>query len=34
MKFVELKEDEFQKFLDNHPLKTFIQTKEMAKIRS
>lgn len=34
MEFIELTEEEFEKFLNNHPLKTFIQTKEMAKIRS
>lgn len=34
MKFVELKEEEFQQFLDKHPLKTFIQTTRMAKVRS
>ena len=33
MIFEEIKEEEFRKFLDKHPLKTFIQTPEMAKIR-
>ena len=34
MKFVELEEEKFQQFLDKHPLKTFIQTTRMAKVRS
>lgn len=34
MKFVELREEEFQTFLDNHPNRTFLQTPEMAKVRS
>lgn len=33
MKFQELTEEEFRTFLDEHPLKTFIQTPEMTKIR-
>ena len=33
MKFVELKEDEFQKFADNHKQESFFQTKEVAKLR-
>lgn len=33
MKFVELKEDEFQKFADNHEQESFFQTREVAKLR-
>jgi lipid II:glycine glycyltransferase (peptidoglycan interpeptide bridge formation enzyme) len=32
MKFTILNEDEYSNFLDNHPLKTFLQTVEMAKL--
>jgi len=33
MEFVELKEDEFREFLNSHPLKTFLQTPEIGKLR-
>lgn len=33
MRFCELQENEFRSFLDNHPLRTFIQTPEMAWVR-
>ena len=33
MEFIELKENEFRKFLDKHPLKTFLQTPEIGKLR-
>lgn len=33
MEFVELKENEFRVFLDKHPLKTFLQTPEIGKLR-
>lgn len=33
MKLIQLTEEEFRGFLNNHPLKTFLQTPEMAKIR-
>ena len=33
MKFVELNENEFRSFLDNHPCKTFLQTPEIGKLR-
>lgn len=33
MKFCELEEKEFREFLDNHPLKTFLQTPEIAHMR-
>ena len=33
MKFVELKEDEFQKFADSHEQESFFQTKEIAHLR-
>lgn len=33
MNFVELKEQEFRSFLDKHPLKTFLQTPEIGKLR-
>lgn len=33
MEFVVLKEKEFRKFLDKSPLKTFLQTPEVAKVR-
>ncbi len=33
MKFVELKEQEFRNFLGKHPLKTFLQTPEIGKLR-
>lgn len=34
MEFVELNEEQFRNFLDKHPLKSFLQTPEMAHIRS
>ncbi len=34
MKLCELTEQEFRNFLDNHPLKTFLQTPEIAKLRT
>lgn len=33
MQFVEIKEEEFRKFLDSHPLKTFLQTPEIGQLR-
>ncbi len=33
MEFLELEVEEFRKFLNEHPLRTFIQTPEMAKVR-
>lgn len=33
MKLYELSESEFREFLDQHPLKTFLQTPEIAKFR-
>ena len=33
MEFVELKEKEFRKFASTHPLKTFLQTPEIGKLR-
>ena len=33
MKFVELDENEFEKFASKHPLRTFMQTKEIAELR-
>ena len=33
MKFERLEEEEFRTFLDQHPLKTFLQTPEMARVR-
>lgn len=33
MKFTELNEEEYEHFLNNHPLKSFLQTIEFAKIR-
>ena len=33
MEFVELKEKEFRLFAENHPLKTFLQTPEIGKLR-
>ncbi len=33
MKLYELNEQEFRVYLDNHPLKTFLQTPEIAKMR-
>lgn len=34
MKLYELTEQEFRSFLNNHPLKTFLQTPEIAKLRT
>lgn len=34
MKFVTLTEKEFEKFASNHPLKTFLQTPEIGKLRA
>lgn len=34
MTFESLTEDEFRKFLSNHPLKTFLQTPEIGKLRT
>jgi lipid II:glycine glycyltransferase (peptidoglycan interpeptide bridge formation enzyme) len=33
MHFTELSEKEYTSFLDNHPLKSFVQTAEMAKVK-
>ena len=33
LKFVELSEKEFEAFASNHPLRTFMQTKEIAELR-
>lgn len=33
MKFVSLNEEEFRTFADHHPLKSFVQTPEMAKLK-
>ena len=33
MKFIELKENEFRSFANNHPLKTFLQTPEIGSLR-
>lgn len=33
MEFVQIKEDEYRKFWENHPLKTFISAPEIAKLR-
>lgn len=33
MEFLELTEDEFTNFADNHPLKSFLQTKQIAEIK-
>lgn len=33
MKLYELTEEEFRNFLNNHPLKTFLQTPEMASLK-
>ena len=34
MEFTTLTENEFRKFLDHHPLKTFMQTPEIGKLRA
>lgn len=33
MKFVEIKETEYEKFWENHPLKTFLSSKEIGMLR-
>ena len=33
MEFVEIKEEEYKKFWENHPLKTFLSSIEIAKLR-
>jgi len=33
MEFVEIKESEYEKFWENHPLKTFLSSKEIGKLR-
>ena len=33
MDFVELTEKEYQKFWENHPLKTFLSAPKIAKLR-
>lgn len=33
MEFVEIKEDEYRKFWENHPLKTFLSAPEISKLR-
>ena len=33
MEFVELKENEYEKYWENHPLKTFMSAPKIAKLR-